>query len=417
MAKRDKNPKGGSRNRGKRGEGSIYPEPNGTFRVQVWIDGKLVRRSAADRTQAEAIRQELIKLRDSGTEALQGLQSVDDFVAYWFKEVYLQRDVKPRSAEHTLAMLDLHILPAIGTKALSSVTHAHLQKLLNDMRRRRAPLKPLSAQTVRHAHSVIKQVFGKAKAMNLITLDPSDDLEVPKVKRAARPALTIPQVRALLAVVDSADAGARLAPAFHLMATLGLRIGEALGVRREDFSADFDTLTIAQQIDYHSNMAADPKSEASGRTLPVPPRLAAKMARQWAITCSGKDRAPALESVGLLFPTASGGPTFPRNFERLWGGQTTRRQRAKGLTEVHYPGFRDLAQLPAGTTLHDLRRFVATTLEDLDVGQRTIGHILGHEAGNVTEGYIKRNLPTLRRALEKLEAALWGEPQEGEKPE
>jgi hypothetical protein len=63
--------------------------------------------------------------------------------------------------------------------------------------------------------------------------------------------------------------------------------------------------------------------------------------------------------------------------------------------------------LPDGTTLHDLRRFVATTLEDLEVGQRTIGHILGHEAGNVTEGYIKRNLPTLRRALEKLEQALW----------
>jgi integrase len=72
-----------------------------------------------------------------------------------------------------------------------------------------------------------------------------------------------------------------------------------------------------------------------------------------------------------------------------------------------YPGFKQQAELPDGTTLHDLRRFVATTLEDLEVGQRTIGHILGHQAANVTEGYIKRNLPTLRRALEKLEAALW----------
>jgi integrase len=63
--------------------------------------------------------------------------------------------------------------------------------------------------------------------------------------------------------------------------------------------------------------------------------------------------------------------------------------------------------LPDGTTLHDLRRFLATTLEDLDVGQRTIGHILGHGAKNVTERYIRRNLPTMRRALEKLEAVIW----------
>jgi integrase len=62
---------------------------------------------------------------------------------------------------------------------------------------------------------------------------------------------------------------------------------------------------------------------------------------------------------------------------------------------------------PNKTTLHDLRRFLATTLEDLDVGQRTIGHILGHVAGNVTENYIKRHLPTMRRALERLEHVVW----------
>jgi hypothetical protein len=44
-----------------------------------------------------------------------------------------------------------------------------------------------------------------------------------------------------------------------------------------------------------------------------------------------------------------------------------------------------------------------------DVGQRTIGHILGHAAGNVTVRYIKRHLPTMRRALEKLERAIWEE--------
>ncbi len=396
MAKRPKGKAIGGR--GKRGEGSIYQEADGSYRVAVWIEERLIRRRAASREEAEAIRQELIKLRDSGTEALSGLQTVKEFADYWYREVYMQRDIKQRSVDHVRSMLELHILPVIGKRALSSVTHAQLQKLLNDMRRRKPPLKPLSAQTVRHVYSVIKQVFGKAKAMNLITLDPSEDLEVPKVKRAARPALTIEQVRRLLAVVDSAAAGARLAPAFHLMATLGLRIGEALGIRHEDLSADFSTLTISQQISYHSNQAVAPKSDASARVLPIPPRLQALLKAHW---YNGN------QPVGLLFATDSGGPTAPRNFEHLWAGYTSRRKRQKGLVVIKYPGYRDMAELPAGTTLHDLRRFVATTLEDLEVGQRTIGHILGHQAANVTEGYIKRHLPTLRRALEKLETALW----------
>jgi integrase len=397
MAKRPKGKASGSR--GKRGAGSKYQEADGSWRVALWIEGRLIRRRAATSERSDEVLAELIKLRDSGTEALSGLQSVSQFAEYWYREVYMQREVKQRSVDHVRAMLELHILPILGKRALSSVTHAQLQKLLNDMRRRKPPLKPLSAQTVRHVYSVLKQLFGKAKATNLITLDPSEGLEVPKIKRAARPALTIEQIRQLLAVVDSSDAGARLTPAFHLMVTLGLRIGEALGVRCSDFSANFDTLTINQQISFHSVEQVAPKSEASARTLPVPPRLAARLRRHWELTYQGEP--------GLMFPTAAGKPTAPRNFEKLWSGYTHKRKRASGFVATFYPGFKQQAGLPDSTTLHDLRRFVATTLEDLEIGQRTIGHILGHEAGNVTEGYIKRNLPTLRRALEKLEQALW----------
>lgn len=39
---------------------------------------------------------------------------------------------------------------------------------------------------------------------------------------------------------------------------------------------------------------------------------------------------------------------------------------------------------------------------------------LGHAAGNVTEKYIKRHLPTMRRALEKMERAIWDEAEQGE---
>jgi integrase len=115
-----------------------------------------------------------------------------------------------------------------------------------------------------------------------------------------------------------------------------------------------------------------------------------------------------------LFPSEAGTPIQPRNFERTWGGQWKKIHRKGSVERTFFPGFKQRAKLPEETTLHDLRRFMATTLEDLDVGQRTIGHILGHAAGNVTEKYIKRHLPTMRRALEKLERAIWGESEQGE---
>jgi integrase len=104
----------------------------------------------------------------------------------------------------------------------------------------------------------------------------------------------------------------------------------------------------------------------------------------------------------LLFPSEVGTPQQPRNFERAWSGQW----KGKDARRRFYPWFKQRAGLPEETTLHDLWRFMATALEDLDIGKRTIGHILGHNARNVTEIYIKRNLPTMRRALERLEQAL-----------
>jgi integrase len=72
-----------------------------------------------------------------------------------------------------------------------------------------------------------------------------------------------------------------------------------------------------------------------------------------------------------------------------------------------YEGFKRRTGWPAALTLHSLRSFVATTLEDVDTPQRTISHILGHGAKNVTERYIRRSLPNMRRALERLEGMLW----------
>src|SRR5512147_395797 len=100
------------REKGEYGQGSIYANKDGTFTVAVRLQrgGKPLRRRAPDRAAAEALKTELLRQRDKGLDVMGGAQAVEDFTAYWYNEVYLQRGRAERSNKHTLDMLELHIL-------------------------------------------------------------------------------------------------------------------------------------------------------------------------------------------------------------------------------------------------------------------------------------------------------------------
>lgn len=379
------------------GSGSVYENKDGSYTAQAYSGGKLVRRRCATREAAEAALAELNQKKAAGVDLPAGAQTVETFVNYWYNEVVMQREIKPRTRQHYLDTCERYILPALGMRRLDSITGEDLQTLLNDMRRRPKPLKALSAQTVNHAHGVLKQIFTKAWSMHYLLYNPAADLEVPKVKRQRKDAPTAAQVRAFLAAIE----GYRLATAYHVMATLGTRLGETLAIRRIDIDFDAAILTINEQTSYHTNTAAPTKNDHP-RPLPIPPRLLARLRAQW------ESVRPEAEwkNHGLLFPSADGTRKQPSNFEKEWHGWT---ERKNGAPAKYRPGLRELGKLPDDTTIHDFRRFCATSIGGMDVNTATIGHILGHGAANVTELYIRRMLSTMRRALEAHERELWND--------
>jgi integrase len=389
------------RQKGEYGQGSIYPSKSGTFIVQVRPrkGAKPLRRSAANRQAAEALRAELIEAREHGVDIEKGSQPFEDFVNYWYHEVYLQRGRSARQDKHTMDMLELHVLPVFTRRILMEIDHAECQQLINDLRRRPKPKKPLAPQTIHHVYSVMKQVFGKAFAMGYIRRDPTVDLELPEIDREQKIPLTVDEVRRLATIVE----GHATAILFHLMFTLGLRIGEALAIRRTDFNADFSELKINQALDYHTAQAGAPKRK-SRRLIAVPTRLQVRCKAHWERVLSiQEDSAPDFTNHGIFCPSETGTPIQPRNFERVWAGQNKNKK--------FYPGMKQKARLPSTTVLHDLRAFVTTMLVDVDAQPIVISHLLGHGAKNVTEQYMRRHLPTMRRALEKLETLMWEDAQ------
>lgn len=386
------------------GQGSIYDNADGTKTVAVRPrkGAKPVRRRAPNSQAAEALRARMVEQRDAGVNIEGGAQIVEDFTAYWYNEVYLQRGRSERQDKHTLDMLELHILPILAKRVLMDVDHAECQQLINDLRRRPKPKRPLSAQTIRHVYGVLSQVFAKAFAMGYIQRDPTAALELPEINRAKKPAPTLEQIHRLLVAVESHNA----AIVFHLMITLGLRIGEALAVRRADFNVDFSELTINQALNYHTAKAGAPKRD-SIRLLAVPPRLQARCAAHWAnVLRQQADSAPDFANHGIFCPSETGTPIQPRNFERVWAGQTKNNK--------FYVGMKQKAQFADDAVLHDLRAFTATMLVDTEAPAVVVSQVLGHGAKNVTERYMRRYLPTMRRALERLEALIWEDMQLGQ---
>jgi integrase len=406
------------------GDGSIYRNKDGSYTVAVRLKAgaKPTRKRAADLATAEVVKANLLKLRDQGIvnsaaeldtaiatlerlrddyiDVEQSLQSFETFINRWYNEVVKRRkNITERTLDHYRGMIRRYLLPTFGQMTLIQIKAPHVNDFVNRLSDH------LGDSTVKQAFGVLNQALNTAAAWKFIPFNPCAGVEKPKAKKQQKPALTVAHVQALFNVIE----GHPTATTFHVMATLGTRLGETLALRRIDFNADFSEVKIATQISYHTHERVTPKDD-SVRPLPVPPRLQARLQAQWAVVCAQlQDAGPDFQNQGLLFPSEAGTPFQSSNVEKVWHGFTKRATTKSGPKEYIYPGFKAKAELPDWATIHSLRAFVATTLEDVGAEQRTTGHVLGHGAKNVTEKYIRRQMSTMRRALEKVEAVLWAD--------
>jgi integrase len=167
----------------------------------------------------------------------------------------------------------------------------------------------------------------------------------------------------------------------RVVATLGLRCGEALGLRWEDFDKDGGFLHIRRQwTRYHEY--GPTKTPAGVRRLALPADLRDELIALRLRSSYSQDEHP-------IFASQKGTPLGHRN-----------------VTRRGFEPARDLAGLPDSITLHDLRDAVASRLISVGgVDPVTLATFLGHEDPNVTlKVYAK--LYDRRRTDETLRLAL-----------
>ncbi|HEX5562898.1 MAG TPA: site-specific integrase, partial [Nocardioidaceae bacterium] len=206
----------------------------------------------------------------------------------------------------------------------------------------------------------------------------------PSAPRPEREPLLVEEVRAVL----KANRDDRLYAMFVVIALLGLRRSEVLGLRWEgvDLAGD-GTLMVRRglhRIDGKLQVLPT-KTVRSRRTIPLPPAVQTALCKHEA--AQRRERVQLAErwpESGFVFTTAIGTPIDPDNCSKLVRAAT------------HRAGARPVR-------MHDFRHGCVSVLLALGVPPRTVMEIVGHSALEMTMNvYGHVTLGDMREALGRL---------------
>jgi integrase len=237
--------------------------------------------------------------------------------------------------------------------------------------------RPLSPKTVRYVHTTLRRALRDAVADGLVVRNVAAQARPPRARRVEMHTWTAAEVGAFLASVRED----RLYAAWLLLATLGLRRGELLGLRWPDVDLTSGRIAIRNtlvMVDGKPAMA-EPKTAKGRRSLTLAPQVLEAVrvhrAHQAAERLSwGADYTDS----GLVVTTEDGRPMHPESLSSLFVRQAKR----AGLSPIR---------------LHDLRHSVASILLAKGVHPKVVSEQLGHATIALTLDTYSHVIPSLQQ--------------------
>lgn len=394
----------GSRNRRRsNGEGGVWWEADrkrwkGSVTVGYDANGRQLRRFKTGQTKAEVLKKlrEVQDLTDDGIEARSETLTVAKMLDEWTSEVLPGRVAK-RTEQQYEQYVRLYIKPAVGQKRLRTLAPRDVTRMVNQMDER-----GLAPNTQRLARSILRRALHWAEGEGMVSRNVAHLSQPPRTALSDGRTLTVEEAHTFL---DSIH-GDRLEGLWVVMLSLGLRVGEALGLAWDmvDLDASPPTLSVRRALKYigaegdqkgYLLVEDVPKTKSSRRTLNLPgttvdhlrahrKRMAAErlaFAREWPDAPLGHD---------LVFRNADGGALDPSN---VWHHLDTA-ARTAGLGHWHP---------------HELRHSAASLLWAQGIEIEVISELLGHSSIRITKDlYAHMMAPAKAAAAAAMDRALSG---------
>lgn len=403
-----------SRKKRSDGDGSIYQrhDPDCTRRdgkckckwvgalVLGYRDGKPQRKRVTANTKSGAT----TKLRDlrekleAQTLPAGKTPTVEQWMNHWLNNI-AARKVGELTLENSYRQKTRdYIIPLLGHHKLTSLTPDHIEAAWDQLLSTGNPVRedpaPLAVNTVHQTHRILARALKVAVQRSKQTglrENPADSNHMdapPRVEGEVEP-LGLDDCRKVLAACE----GQRNAARWSVALGLGLRQGEALGLRWDDVDFDSGVIHIRQalkRVKGKGLLLRGLKSKASRRDISVPPPMLALLkAHRKAQTSERLEAGSMWEGDGLVFCQPNGKPIDHRADWQAW----------VDLLDKAGVG---------RTALHTARHSAATLMLLQGVETRVVMDILGHSQISVTMRYQHAVDELKKTAAARMGDALWG---------
>ncbi len=245
------------------------------------VDGrrKRVTVAASTKTAARTKFLDVKTAHEKGATFNRRRQTVGEWLNHWLDTI-AAANVRERTLRGYRSYADTWLIPQLGAVRLDQLHQDHVRRLLTEMsegnRSGHASERgrPCSEATKRQARAVLRKALDDAVADGHLAVNVAAGVKAPKTHTERRVPLTVDEAQAVLLACGDDPMLSRWIVALYL----GLRQGEALGLRWEDVDLPVDphdpsVIRIRyalQRVPGKGLVLVPPKTEKSRRDIEVP---------------------------------------------------------------------------------------------------------------------------------------------------
>jgi integrase len=360
----------------------------------VLDNGKPDRRHVERKTETEVISavRELERQRANGKVRRPGQAwTVEQWLTHWVENIAAPA-IRPNTLTGYRVAVYNHLIPGIGAHRIDRLQPEHLERLyVNLSKKRTRKSTEFKPARIHQIHRTVRTALGEAVRRGHLVSNPAEIARPPRIPEEEITPFTMKETQQLLNAALTVRNGIR----FIIALTLGLRKGEALGLKWPDIDFEQRRMTIrrtVQRLTWQHGcpsdkpcghkyggycplrqgggvVAAEVKSGAGKRTIGLPVQLVTLLQEHRSHQKQEQDRACNLwQDEGWVFANRLGGPVHPRVDHDAW----------KNLLKK--AGVRD-------ARLHDARHTAATMLLLLGVPDRAAMDVMGWAQVSMTKRY------------------------------
>jgi integrase len=215
----------------------------------------------------------------------------------------------------------------------------------------------LSPSRIRQAHGVLSQTLQAAARSKLVPSNPAREVEnLPSIQKREQLYLSSDETQRLAEAIDG-----RYRALVYVLGYCGLRIGEAIAVRRSSINLMRNEIRVTESAtDVNGTLIFGATKTKQARTVAVPKAVIRELETHL-------DAHTGPEPDALVFTSPHGEPIRLQNF---------RRRAWKSVL--------DAAELPQRLRIHDMRHTAASLLINEGVSFKAVQEHLGHSSIVVT---------------------------------